>query len=122
MTEKYKATVQQLVLIFAGKILKDGDKISEHHIKDKHVIHLVIKAAAKASTPQATVANPVSENVTNVTSSTTSTTPSTNQSTPNVPFGLGGYCFLEIGRYVFFGADVDTDISAIQGLIADTDN
>lgn len=48
ISKRFKAKQDQLVLIFAGKILKDGDTLSQHGIKDGLTVHLVIKTAHKA--------------------------------------------------------------------------
>nr|CAB3267468.1 ubiquilin-1 [Phallusia mammillata] len=92
IAEKFNSTADQLVIIFAGKILKDGDKVSQHQIKDGHTVHLVIKSTPKTAPATQTAA----------TSSSTSTTTSSSQSSgsqgaqpstrnpPNMPFGLGG--------------------------------
>uniref|UniRef100_A0AAY5F4K8 Ubiquilin-4 n=1 Tax=Electrophorus electricus TaxID=8005 RepID=A0AAY5F4K8_ELEEL len=45
ISKRFKAKQDQLVLIFAGKILKDGDTLSQHGIKDGLTVHLVIKTA-----------------------------------------------------------------------------
>ena len=47
MAEKFNASKEQLCLIFAGKMLKDGDTLKQHGIKDGLTIHLVIKSANK---------------------------------------------------------------------------
>ncbi|XP_041868108.1 ubiquilin-4 isoform X1 [Melanotaenia boesemani] len=49
ISKRFKAKQDQLVLIFAGKILKDGDSLSQHGIKDGLTVHLVIKTAHKAA-------------------------------------------------------------------------
>ncbi|XP_061903239.1 ubiquilin-4 [Entelurus aequoreus] len=49
ISRRFKAKQDQLVLIFAGKILKDGDSLSQHGIKDGLTVHLVIKTSQKAS-------------------------------------------------------------------------
>ncbi|XP_026870093.2 ubiquilin-4 isoform X2 [Electrophorus electricus] len=49
ISKRFKAKQDQLVLIFAGKILKDGDTLSQHGIKDGLTVHLVIKTAQKAT-------------------------------------------------------------------------
>uniref|UniRef100_A0A8C7PIE6 Ubiquilin-4 n=1 Tax=Oncorhynchus mykiss TaxID=8022 RepID=A0A8C7PIE6_ONCMY len=48
ISRRFKAKQDQLVLIFAGKILKDGDSLNQHGIKDGLTVHLVIKTAHKA--------------------------------------------------------------------------
>lgn len=47
ISRRFKAKQDQLVLIFAGKILKDGDTLNQHGIKDGLTVHLVIKTAHK---------------------------------------------------------------------------
>ncbi|XP_051575261.1 ubiquilin-4-like [Myxocyprinus asiaticus] len=49
ISKRFKAKQDQLVLIFAGKILKDGDTLSQHGIKDGLTVHLVIKTAQKTT-------------------------------------------------------------------------
>ncbi|KTF85032.1 hypothetical protein cypCar_00018081 [Cyprinus carpio] len=49
ISKRFKAQQDQLVLIFAGKILKDGDTLGQHGIKDGLTVHLVIKTAQKTS-------------------------------------------------------------------------
>ncbi|MEQ2219298.1 hypothetical protein XENOCAPTIV_015567 [Xenoophorus captivus] len=41
ISKRFKAKQDQLVLIFAGKILKDGDSLSQHGIKDGLTVHLL---------------------------------------------------------------------------------
>ncbi|XP_078525618.1 ubiquilin-4 isoform X1 [Lissotriton helveticus] len=75
ISRRFKAKRDQLVLIFAGKILKDGDTLNQHGIKDGLTVHLVIKTPAKSQDPAsasssttgaavsaaATASNPVSQ-------------------------------------------------------------
>ncbi|KAM5129459.1 LOW QUALITY PROTEIN: ubiquilin-4-like [Mantella aurantiaca] len=56
ISRKFKAKKDQLVLIFAGKILKDGDSLNQHGIKDGLTVHLVIKTAQKSQDLSATAA------------------------------------------------------------------
>ncbi|XP_066194000.1 ubiquilin-4 isoform X2 [Sylvia atricapilla] len=70
ISRRFKAKQDQLVLIFAGKILKDGDTLNQHGIKDGLTVHLVIKTPQKvqdstsasapsaASAPTATPSSP----------------------------------------------------------------
>uniref|UniRef100_A0A3Q0T049 Ubiquilin-4 n=1 Tax=Amphilophus citrinellus TaxID=61819 RepID=A0A3Q0T049_AMPCI len=53
ISRRFKAKQDQLVLIFAGKILKDGDSLSQHGIKDGLTVHLVIKTAHNSTSSQA---------------------------------------------------------------------
>ncbi|XP_054848163.1 ubiquilin-4 [Eublepharis macularius] len=56
ISRRFKAKQDQLVLIFAGKILKDGDTLNQHGIKDGLTVHLVIKTPQKAQDPSAVAA------------------------------------------------------------------
>uniref|UniRef100_A0A8C7LNP2 Ubiquilin-4 n=1 Tax=Oncorhynchus mykiss TaxID=8022 RepID=A0A8C7LNP2_ONCMY len=49
ISKRFNAKKDQLVLIFAGKILKDGDTLNQHGIKDGLTVHLVIKTAPKTT-------------------------------------------------------------------------
>ncbi|XP_021232243.1 ubiquilin-4 isoform X2 [Numida meleagris] len=51
ISRRFKAKQDQLVLIFAGKILKDGDTLNQHGIKDGLTVHLVIKTPQKVQDP-----------------------------------------------------------------------
>lgn len=46
---KFSAPIEQLCLIFAGKILKDGDTLAQHGIKDGLTVHLVIKSSNRVN-------------------------------------------------------------------------
>ncbi|XP_054620002.1 ubiquilin-4 [Dunckerocampus dactyliophorus] len=84
ISRRFKAKQDQLVLIFAGKILKDGDSLSQHGIKDGLTVHLVIKTAQKASDGGSTSASGSSSTQTGGTSTSSpgNTPPSTAGSTP----------------------------------------
>ncbi|XP_068189335.1 ubiquilin-4 [Antennarius striatus] len=71
ISRRFKAKQDQLVLIFAGKILKDGDSLSQHGIKDGLTVHLVIKTAHKAGDGGSTSAS----SSTSAPAGTTTTTP-----------------------------------------------
>uniref|UniRef100_UPI00398F04CC ubiquilin-1-like isoform X2 n=1 Tax=Pristiophorus japonicus TaxID=55135 RepID=UPI00398F04CC len=43
ISKRFKTQPEQLVLIFAGKILKDPDTLAQHGIQDGLTVHLVIK-------------------------------------------------------------------------------
>lgn len=64
VAKKFSKRIEQLCLIFSGKILKDQDTLSQHNIKDGVTIHLVIKnnpSTASAPSPasiQTPSANP----------------------------------------------------------------
>ncbi|XP_034016325.1 ubiquilin-4 [Thalassophryne amazonica] len=99
ISRRFKAKQDQLVLIFAGKILKDGDSLSQHGIKDGLTVHLVIKTAHKAadggassssssSTHAASAPSPSpGTNSTSTAGSTGSAPPPTQ--TPNILTGFG---------------------------------
>ncbi|XP_060057585.1 ubiquilin-4 isoform X2 [Erinaceus europaeus] len=71
ISRRFKAQQDQLVLIFAGKILKDGDTLSQHGIKDGLTVHLVIKTAQKAQDPAAaSVSSPSTPDATSAPSTT----------------------------------------------------
>ena len=60
ISEAFGAPVEQLCLIYAGKILKDHETLNTHGINDDKTVHLVIKtgqgsnrAAAEPSQPAA---------------------------------------------------------------------
>ncbi|CAO1438277.1 unnamed protein product [Diamesa serratosioi] len=57
VAEKFEAEADQLCLIFAGKIMKDGDTLKNHNIKDGLTVHLVIKAPPKPE-PEGPVRRP----------------------------------------------------------------
>ncbi|KAM9385068.1 LOW QUALITY PROTEIN: ubiquilin-4-like [Pholidichthys leucotaenia] len=77
ISKRFKAKQDQLVLIFAGKILKDGDSLSQHGIKDGLTVHLVIKTAHKAADGSSTSASS--------SASTQAGSPSTSSSAINPP-------------------------------------
>uniref|UniRef100_A0A3P8QC43 Ubiquilin-4 n=1 Tax=Astatotilapia calliptera TaxID=8154 RepID=A0A3P8QC43_ASTCA len=115
ISRRFKAKQDQLVLIFAGKILKDGDSLSQHGIKDGLTVHLVIKTAHKAADGGSTSA---SSSTSTQAGSTSTSNPGTNPSTttgstgsappptqtPNILTGfgdLGGLAGLGMGSANF---------------------
>ncbi|XP_040188116.1 ubiquilin-4 [Rana temporaria] len=78
ISKRFKAKKDQLVLIFAGKILKDGDTLNQHGIKDGLTVHLVIKTAQKSQDPSATAAATAAA----VAASTAAASPASNDSPP----------------------------------------
>ncbi|XP_007498980.1 ubiquilin-1 isoform X1 [Monodelphis domestica] len=87
ISKRFKSHPDQLVLIFAGKILKDQDTLTQHGIHDGLTVHLVIKTQNR---PQD---HPVQQTNTTGSNSTTSASPNSNStpvSTNSNPFGLGG--------------------------------
>nr|XP_006000333.1 PREDICTED: ubiquilin-4 isoform X3 [Latimeria chalumnae] len=106
ISKRFKAKHDQLVLIFAGKILKDGDTLNQHGIKDGLTVHLVIKTAHKGGfsvrVPDPAATQPSTSSSTTVpsesstrTEGNSSTGPSTVTSTPtlssSVLSGFGGF-------------------------------
>ncbi|XP_021098276.1 ubiquilin-1 isoform X1 [Heterocephalus glaber] len=85
ISKRFKSHTDQLVLIFAGKILKDQDTLSQHGIHDGLTVHLVIKTQNRSQDHSAQQTNSPGGNV------TTSSAPNSNStSATNNPFGLGG--------------------------------
>lgn len=88
ISKRFKSQTDQLVLIFAGKILKDQDTLSQHGIHDGLTVHLVIKSQNR---PQGQTTQP-STTAGTTTTTTTAATPRSNStpiSTNSNPFGLG---------------------------------
>ncbi|KAG8560100.1 hypothetical protein GDO81_014790 [Engystomops pustulosus] len=81
ISRRFKAKKDQLVLIFAGKILKDGDTLNQHGIKDGLTVHLVIKTAQKSSDPSA-VSPSAAATAAAVAASTASSSTTGNASSP----------------------------------------
>ncbi|CAH6780416.1 ubiquilin-2 [Phodopus roborovskii] len=78
ISKRFKSQIDQLVLIFAGKILKDQDTLMQHGIHDGLTVHLVIKTQnrpqGQATTQPSTTAG-----------TCTTTTTTTAQSAPGAP-------------------------------------
>ncbi|KAI1901448.1 hypothetical protein AGOR_G00034540 [Albula goreensis] len=72
ISRRFKAKQDQLVLIFAGKILKDGDTLNQHGIKDGLTVHLVIKTAHKTADGAGSQASASSSSAPQVSSSSAS--------------------------------------------------
>jgi len=51
VSKKFEAKLEQMCLIFAGKILKDSENLSTHNIKDGVTVHLVIRSGTSGGTP-----------------------------------------------------------------------
>lgn len=88
ISKRFKTNTDQLVLIFAGKILKDQDTLMQHGIHDGLTVHLVIKTQNRSQTAAAT-SQPNSPSSPSSTSSPASSTSTTTTDT-STPFGLGG--------------------------------
>ncbi|XP_053558425.1 ubiquilin-1 [Bombina bombina] len=90
ISKRFKSNTDQLVLIFAGKILKDQDTLGQHGIHDGLTVHLVIKTQNRSQASTSSQSNsPSSPSSTTANSTTTSSTETTTTST-STPFGLGG--------------------------------
>ncbi|XP_010212670.1 PREDICTED: ubiquilin-1-like, partial [Tinamus guttatus] len=85
ISKHFKSHTNQLVLIFAGKILKDQDTLTQHGIHDGLTVHLVIKTQNRSQDEPAQQTSTAGSSAT-TSSSSTSTPASTNSN----PFGLGG--------------------------------
>ncbi|XP_006876558.1 PREDICTED: ubiquilin-2-like isoform X3 [Chrysochloris asiatica] len=86
ISKRFKSQTDQLVLIFAGKILKDQDTLIQHGIHDGLTVHLVIKSQHR---PQSQSTQPSNAAGTNTTTASTFRSNSTPISTNSNPFGLG---------------------------------
>ncbi|XP_075302688.1 ubiquilin-1-like isoform X2 [Opisthocomus hoazin] len=87
ISKHFKSHTDQLVLIFAGKILKDQDTLIQHGIHDGLTVHLVIKTQNRSQDhPGQETHTTGSIATTSISSSNTSTPTSTNSNS----FGLGG--------------------------------
>lgn len=81
VSKAFNTAVEQVCLIFAGKILKDADTLAQHGIKDGLTVHLVIKSVNKTQEQAATRAAQSGQQ------------PDGPPAPPDVsatPFGLGG--------------------------------
>ncbi|KAM4818161.1 ubiquilin-2 [Thomomys bottae] len=90
ISKRFKSQTDQLVLIFAGKILKDQDTLSQHGIHDGLTVHLVIKSQNRPQQGQSSTTQSSSAAAT--TTTTTASTPRSNTTpttTNSNPFGLG---------------------------------
>ena len=87
------APIENLCLIFAGKILKDSENLGSHNIKDGMTIHLVIKHGGAAPSGGAS-SSAASAATTTTTAGSTATPAPAPAPAPDVgasPFGLGGF-------------------------------
>ncbi|KAK1174682.1 ubiquilin-1-like [Acipenser oxyrinchus oxyrinchus] len=84
ISKRFKTQIDQVVLIFAGKILKDQDSLSQHAIHDGMTVHLVIKTQKRSQDHAAQSSS--SPTTSNATASTETHSTSTSSSL----LGLGG--------------------------------
>ncbi|KAM9329420.1 ubiquilin-1 [Gastrophryne carolinensis] len=89
ISKRFKTSTDQLVLIFAGKILKDQDTLSQHGIHDGLTVHLVIKTQNRSQAAAPSTSQPSSPSSPTSTSTTSSSTSATSSTTSSA-FGLGG--------------------------------
>jgi len=89
------APVENLCLIFAGKIMKDAENLNTHHVKDGMTVHLVIKQSGSTSaSPSPAPASPAAAPAPSALPATSTGTPSPGTAPPDIaqsPFGLGGF-------------------------------
>ena len=90
------APIENLCLIFAGKILKDSENLGSHNIKDGMTIHLVIKQGGAAPSGGATssASSAATSTTTAAAAGSTATPAPAPAPAPDVgasPFGLGGF-------------------------------
>jgi len=86
------APVENLCLIFAGKIMKDAENLNTHHVKDGMTVHLVIKqSGSAAASPSPAAASPAPTPAAQPTTSTASNPGTTPPDISQSPFGLGGF-------------------------------
>jgi len=86
------APVENLCLIFAGKIMKDAENLNTHHVKDGMTVHLVIKQSGSASaSPSPAPASPAPAPAAQPASTAA---PASGTAPPDIsqsPFGMGGF-------------------------------
>ncbi|XP_043939632.1 ubiquilin-1 isoform X4 [Protopterus annectens] len=99
ISKRFKAHTDQLVLIFAGKILKDQDTLTQHGIHDGLTVHLVIKtqnrsqdqsSRATSSSNSSSTSNSTSTPAVASSASASTTTTTTNPSRPGGLMGAFG--------------------------------
>lgn len=88
VAEKFKTTPEKACLIFAGKILKDGETLLSHKLKDGMTVHLVVKNPAPTQPAPASYTQASSTSI-----------PQSNTSSTAFPAagGLGGLGGLNLG-------------------------
>jgi len=93
VANEFKAPLEQICLIYLGKILKDADDLKKNDIKDGVTIHLVIRGGKTETSASSTASNanrPSTHSTANLTSPPPPLPP---RPTPNptntFPFGLG---------------------------------
>lgn len=85
VAEKFKAEIEQVCLIYAGRILKNPDSLESQGIKDGVTVHLVIKSKNKnqQSSSSQNTPSPSQPQASSATTPSSTATPASN------PLGLG---------------------------------
>ncbi|XP_006626673.1 ubiquilin-1 isoform X1 [Lepisosteus oculatus] len=91
ISKRFKAQTEQLVLIFAGKILKDQDLLTQHGIHDGLTVHLVIKTQSRSQDQAAQSSSSSSSSSAGVSTESSSTTTATTTPASSNPLSLGGF-------------------------------
>ncbi|CAO2624575.1 UBQLN2 [Lemmus lemmus] len=94
ISKRFKSQTDQLVLIFAGKILKDQDTLMQHGIHDGLTVHLVIKSQNRPQSQSTTQPSTTAGTCTTTTTTTSLPTPTTTNSNPFASGTLGGLASL----------------------------
>ncbi|XP_041111718.1 ubiquilin-1-like isoform X2 [Polyodon spathula] len=89
ISKRFKTQIDQLVLIFAGKILKDQDSLTQHAIHDGMTVHLVIKTQTRSQDHAAQSSSSSTSSSAAASSESRSTTASTMPASSS-PLGVGG--------------------------------
>lgn len=99
VSKKFNTSHEQVCLIFAGKILKDDEKLNQHNIKDGFTVHLVIKSPSGSSQPnnRAASTTPAQSGGGGSPSPTASTTTTQGTTNPNPFAGMAGLGGLGLG-------------------------
>ncbi|CAO2624577.1 UBQLN2 [Lemmus lemmus] len=94
ISKRFKSQTDQLVLIFAGKILKDQDTLMQHGIHDGLTVHLVIKSQNRPQSQSTTQPSTTAGTCTSTTAPRSLPTPTTTNSNPFASGTLGGLASL----------------------------
>ncbi|KAK6494335.1 ubiquilin-1-like isoform X2 [Huso huso] len=89
ISKRFKTQIDQLVLIFAGKILKDQDCLTQHAIHDGMTVHLVIKTQTR-SQDHAAQSSSSSTSSSAAASTESRSTSTSSMPASSSPLGLGG--------------------------------
>ncbi|NXG11528.1 UBQL1 protein, partial [Sakesphorus luctuosus] len=118
ISKHFKSHTDQLVLIFAGKILKDQDTLIQHGIHDGLTVHLVIKMQNRSQDhPGQQTHTTDSIATTSISSSNTSTPTSTNISSFALEYWSWTHNIMTWSRSNKFTPILQTSISQVPSLI-----